>query len=55
MSASDKRFQAALAIMQGLAAGLQWQAGKIIHEDEMAADAVALADAVLAELEKQTP
>jgi len=48
----ERRFEVAKAVLQGLAAGIHWQSGMIINEQEMASDAVALADALLAELSK---
>jgi hypothetical protein len=47
-----KREYIATAVLQGLAAGIGWSPGLLIHEDEMADDAVTMADALLARLSK---
>lgn len=46
----ERRFEATMRAMQGLAAGLQWTPQRLVHENQMAEDAVAIADALLAKL-----
>jgi hypothetical protein len=50
-----KREYFAAKAMQGMCAGAHWAPGTLINEDEMAGDAVAIADATLAELAKPAP
>lgn len=49
-----RRDQFIQAALQGLCAGLQWTPGLLIHEDELASDAVAIADAALKKAEEPT-
>lgn len=42
----------ATAAVVGLCSGLHWSQGLLINENELAADAVAIADALIAELDK---
>lgn len=48
-----QRGEYAKAAMQGLAAGIGWDNGRMFNMLELASDAVACADALIAELQKE--